>query len=404
MAPGSKTGRYFIKSPLQFMVYLDRIPFCSETGQRILSESVIADWIARLVRTKSHVFVIWLVLKSVYTCTFSTYQVFLSNTLIPYRSEDYEELSHHNRSAVVCENYSQLSFSSSLKIFLETYLVVHSVMIILYYSAFLVISSKNRRLFFDLSKDINGRYKDSAFDYLSLAQKYVNAVYALMVLTEVIILDHPTRKSAMYLTISHVIQASIILNTITHSLVVFNGVGHVAIFIQRMMTTFSLFIAVAGVFLVSFGRLFSLLSQRGLNQCIEQFSGYLSAAYTLILIFCNMQDLRQFDIDSQFGIYCAHVAFVFGYGILFFNLLIAEFADDVSHVYENKSVIVSINQIWAVGEIDFIFSNIPGISKFHRYVTTQIIRNNFVCVADRIYLVARVSIGTPRRQIRVPII
>src|SRR6218665_1807843 len=39
MAPGSKTGRHFLKSPLQFMVYLDRIPFCSETGQRILSES-----------------------------------------------------------------------------------------------------------------------------------------------------------------------------------------------------------------------------------------------------------------------------------------------------------------------------------------------------------------------------
>src|SRR6218665_2300170 len=401
---GSETGRHFLKSPLQFMVYLDRRPFYSEFGRRVLSESIVSDWIARSVRSKRHLFLSWLVLKLVYTCTFSIYQVFLSGTLIPYRSEDYGDSSNFNESVVDCESYSHLSFSSGLKIFLEIYLAVHSVMIILYYIASFVVDSKNTKLFFDISKDIEGRRKDSAFDCLSVAHQYINAIYALMVLIEVAILDHPTRSNAMYLTISHVFQTSIILTTITHCLAVSNSVGHVVVYIQRMMATLSLFLTVAGVFLLCFGRLFVLLFQRGLYQCAEEFSGFISAMYTTGLIFFNMQDLRQFEIDSPFVIYCAHVTFVFGFGILVFNLLIAMFADDVSHVYENKSVLVSINQIWAVGEIDFIFSNIYGRSKFFRYVVGKRIRNNFVCVADRIYLIARVSARNQRRQIRVPTI
>src|SRR6218665_3512789 len=378
MTVGLDSSRHSLKNPLQFMVYLDRRPFYSESGRRVLNESIIADWIERLVRSKRHIFLVWLVLKLVYTCTFSIYQVFLSGTLIPYRSEDYGDSSNFNESVIVCESYSHLSFSSDVKIFLETYLVVHSVLIILYYIASFVVDSKNTKLFFDLSKDIEGRRKDSAFDCLSVAHQYVNAIYALMVLIEVAILDHPTRSNAMYLTISHVFQTSIILTTITHCLAVSNSVGHVVVYIQRMMATLSLFLTVAGVFLLCFGRLFVLLFQRGLYQCAEEFSGFISAMYTTGLIFFNMQDLRQFEIDSPFVIYCAHVTFVFGFGILVFNLLIAMFADDVSHVYENKSVLVSINQIWAVGEIDFIFSNIYGRSKFFRYMVGKRIRNNFL--------------------------
>src|SRR6218665_2464418 len=58
MLTGSGKARHYLKSPLQFMVYLDRIPFYSETGRRVLNESIIADWITRSVRSKSHMFLV----------------------------------------------------------------------------------------------------------------------------------------------------------------------------------------------------------------------------------------------------------------------------------------------------------------------------------------------------------
>ena len=396
MPTGSGKARHYLKSPLQFMVYLDRIPFYSETGRRVLNESIIADWIARSVRSRRLTFVIWFVLKLVYTCTFSVYQVFLSGTLTTYRSEDYGDSSDFNESAVDCESYSHLSFSSGLKILLETYLLIHSVMILLYYIASIAISSRLWKLFHALSKDIQGRRKELAFDCSSVLQQYVNAVFALMVLTEVVILDHPTKQNTLFLTVSHLIQTLIIIDSIMQCLAVSNTVGQVVAYIQRMMATSRLFLGMTALFMVCFGRLFVLLSQRGLNQCAEEFSGFFSTWYTTALIFLNMPDLRQLAIDSPLGMYCAHVAFVFAVAILFYNLQIAMLSEDVSHVYENKSIIVSINQILAVGEIDFMFSNIPGISKFNRYWNEILIPQNFVCVSDRIYLIARSSAGKER--------
>src|SRR6218665_139132 len=400
MTLGSDTDRHFLKSPLQFMIYLDRIPFYSKTGRWVLNESIMADWIARSVRSKSLTFLLWLVLKLIYTCIFSIYQAFLSGTLIPYRAEDYGGLSNFNESVVVCESYSHLSFPYGLKILLGTYLGIHSVMILLYYIATFIIRSKNKKAFLELFKDIRETSKDRVFDCISLTQQYVNAVYALMVLTEVFIIDHPTRQSAVFLTISHVIQTPVILNSIMQCLAVSNTVGHVVVYIQRMVATSGLFFGLSAVFTVCFARLFILLSQRGLKQCVEEFSGSLSAIYTTSLIFLNMPDLRQLEIEYPFGVYCAHVAFVFFISILVFNLQIALFTDDIKEVYDNKSVIVSINQIWAVGEMDFIFSNIPGISKFYHYWAEMRLRKNFVYLANRIYLIERVSARKQRPQIK----
>jgi len=96
-------------------------------------------------------------------------------------------------------------------------------------------------------------------------------------------------------------------------------------------------------------RFFIMMSElESTGGCISQFSSFVDCWYSTSLIFFNMLDVRGLSIGFQLGFQTVHVCFVFIFGILLYNLMIALFSDEVNIVSDNREVILSIDQFWTV--------------------------------------------------------
>jgi len=270
----------------------------------------------------------------------------------------------------LCGEGSVVSISSSAQYFFETFLLLNSIFFVSYNAWFFTTDIRN---YLGLSKSLRHRYDLNGIKCLIIGATDVllrpvfDVPICLLVVVEVI-LRHTEFQSTPLTAAVNILRA--VSPFCLHMSIIFflqaiPGIGYLLIYLRRIYWDFipgaftiQLFITAFAHFNMTF---FGANSQQG---CVNEFSDFLTATYTLSLTMINVQDYDQFDVLHQPIMYVGNVLYVCAVGILLCNLIIAMFSDTISKVNERKVLELKLCQLLTCVYVEENFFLLP----FHKSI------------------------------------
>lgn len=289
-----------------------------------------------------------------------------------------------------CNSFG-ISMSTGSRHCLEVYMLLHSLVVLLYDGYTLFLASQAQRRFKYLLTNISGK-KQIQNMYFIVFMRFVNLFVAILTITLIVLMQFLTdRESALasvvtFLRTLHLVTS---LSAILNFFQIVPAIGHIIIYMRMMITDMILHYALLVFLLAHFIRAFMWFFAGNSEQgCIDKFSTYIDTAYTLFMTFLDQQNFSDFKVLNISSLQLYHICFWIGV-LLQFNLLIAMMNDSVKEVAKNRKTLVAFSQLWIVGELDYTLVKIPIVSQIYLRMRNASVKRNFYYKDGRVYLVHR---------------
>ena len=171
------------------------------------------------------------------------------------------------------------------------------------------------------------------------------------------------------------------------------GIGYFVITIQRMMEDMYNFLIVFAVIILPFSQmLLVFVNTNSLQGCVDEFSSFSRAMYSVILVMQNMLDLSQFNMKKQSILLVVHVTLIFLLPIVLVNFLIATMSSSVSAMVGIQPILSDIQFLQVAmtiqGRLHFM------CKPFNKWM----IKRYYVTEGDRVYVVCREPISRNNKE------
>lgn len=369
-ADGSESR--YSKSPLLFLARIDQRHLENPCVCEILTNGVVADWITAMTDSNKNKFVYTgLFHRVLYTVALTVYEMDSSWLGYTGRAVSDQETNGSNATDVKdanCGNGSVVFMSRNVLQCLEAFLLFTSISFIFINIWFFANDARSYLgwgTHVNHRDDLNGKkcLVVSSMDFLS--RPLFDILTCVLAIMEVFIRHTGSQDVLLIAVVSFMRAVSpfCLHMSITFFLQATPGIGHLLICLRKIYWDFVLGAITIEVFVTAFAH-FNMVyfGANGRTKCVDEFSDFVTAFYTLFLTMINAQGYDQFDVLYAPIMYIGNVLYVCAVGILLVNLMIAMFSDTISKVSERKTLELKLCQLLTYAYLEEGFSKLP----FHR--------------------------------------
>ena len=128
-------------------------------------------------------------------------------------------------------------------------------------------------------------------------------------------------------------------------------IGYFVATIQRMMANLFQFLVIFVIILFPFSQMLLVFVNANSKQgCVEEFSNFTHAVYSVLLVMQNVLNLSEFDVEKKYIIMLLHLALILALPIVLVNFLIAIMSSSV-HIMVGLEAVVSDLTFLQVAEV-----------------------------------------------------
>jgi hypothetical protein len=333
------------KSPVALLIGLDKATLDDPLVDQIFNETVLRQWIHKKMLVNLFPLLMWFFIRLVYTAVCFILESDVSSL---------EEKRMANASASslgyhydYCQGISGINLSPNVKYILHTYLLIHSLCIILYdvIEGFVYLTLKRD---FNAFKNLKGRKKLAVQYYFYRSCQCIMAItVCISVATRTIPHSHTQGLNvAFFLDLLTLITTGVAIWPLLYFLQLMPTLGLFILIIQRMMEIMFQFILVFVMLVTPFVLSAMMhMNRNSLAGCLEDFDGPSRSAYSMLRMMLDMVNLTIYPLEDKTVMYLMHTVYIFVVPILLLNFLIALMSNAVAEVANNKDTLMDLQRL-----------------------------------------------------------
>ena len=382
-------------SPLLFLSLIDERVLDRPATRRILFEGVFGEWIKREMHCKRFSVVGYYTFRLLYLILFAFYQMD-SSWLENLGRVDNDKIGNATfYSETYCNSGFAIIWPVKFLNFAKVFLFITAIFELTIEVWFIFKVQRNLipgiKVHF-LFADLNGRKSLVINTQDLLIRSFSTFGILVFCMTEIALLSTMSERGTATFIVDMMRSVSPFLYTIALSFYVqhISCISHLVICMRKILVTFIQCGFVLLVLTVAFTRLQITFFEGNSNMgCVQQFSEYYTSCTTMFLTYLNIQDYREFDVTYPAVLYFVHACYVLNIGILFYNLLIALFTDDISKVNERKRFVVTFSELMGQLQFEIAVLLLPYARGIHIKFSSFLLQRYFLTDKSRILIISK---------------
>ncbi|KAI0231208.1 hypothetical protein LSAT2_018440 [Lamellibrachia satsuma] len=375
-------------SPVRFLMTLDERKLKHSYVKQVYFDKPFGTWVSNKVSVNRPVILVWALLRLAHiTAYYALDMSIVSPTSATEKTSNVSNIEDMSTTPEyrLCEFESPINLSKTPRRVLASYIIVHSVMILLWD---IVERWRTRKcpLSSRMRKTIDGKRKKA----VASSVFYVRCQQTLAVLFAIDATIKLADEESGW-TVSGVRVVCMALSTwsLLYFVQLLPSIGYFVVAIQQMVRQMFNFSVVYSIFFyAAFHAFFVTVNTSERQSCSGEFSNMSQGIYSTFAIMLNLVNPAQLGLRHPGWFYVLHVVYMFNVAILLINFLIAIMSSALSEVALQRPIIERLQRLSIAIAIE---SRIDRLVAPY-YCATQ--RRHFVYEDGRIYIV---QVMSPRK-------
>ena len=352
------TGKRYLKSPVMSMMLLDRRKINHTSLEAAFRSDPIKTWLTAVKYSNIPYVVIMALFRFMYIASFFLSLFETKRTVIRSRANTNRQMPFVNGSATYSDNYSIHDTDNTLLMVVLGYNVIYSISVLFFDMIYsLVCLAKYRQLKWN-TRIVKGKKDPVMYRWAYLIGDAFSLIGILIISVDILILQisqqHQHTFSSGYINVMALTAAFACVWDVLYYLQLIPGLNLYVIAVQRMLSDFFSFGIVFMLFFFSYVFGFYILD--------EDADSFLDSAYGTFQLMLNVVNYA----EASGAIQILHVTFIFMIVYLLLNILIAIFASSFEYVYNERHIILAVQNLSVFLIVDSVTSTLLG--RFHNYL------------------------------------
>ena len=374
---GHQSCKRWTKSPLFYLVFVDKRRLKSATSSGIYAMNPTKDWIDKKCQLNYPLVVVWAMLRALMCILFFLYDNTTST-----------DISGHPRANSTVSNRTERAACVNEPFYLTRSVRAALMMALMVTSAGICIGDVAEVTYILRKTDCSLALRTPKGRKNLVVHYQIYRVLQLLLGITVFIsmtiaaVEQTTMTVHVSPSLKHLLYAFESFNMVWSMLYFFQLIpfmGHFVIAIQSMIGALSRFTIIFSLMVIPFALSFRRIA-RDEPQCVKEFGSITMSFYTTFTVMLNMVSLTEMYNDTV-GITVVHVCFVFLIAILLLNFLIALFSTSVAYASDHRGVILEVQRLSICWTLEYQFGHILEKVYFRRRI-----RDVFHCENGRVYV------------------
>ena len=368
-------------SPVRFLMTLDERKLKHSYAKQVYFDKPFGTWVSNKVSVNRPVILMWALLRLAHITAYYVLDMsIVSPTSATEKTSNVSNIEDMSTTPEyrLCEFVSPINLSKTHRRVLASYIIVHSVMILLWD---IVEHYRNRRcpLSSRMRKTIDGKSKKAVASSIF----YARCQQTLAVLFAIDATIKLTDAESGW-TVSGVRVVCMGLSTwsLLYFVQLLPSIGYFVVAIQQMVRQMFNFGVIYSIFFfAAFHAFFVTVNTSERQTCSGEFSNVLQGIYSTFAIMLNLVNPAQLGLRHPGWIYVLHVSYIVIVAILLINFLIAIMSSALSEVALQQPIIERLQRLSVAIAIESHIDRL--VAPYYRAMQ----RRHFVYEGDSIYIV-----------------